>query len=129
MRKYAVITTSSLVLCAASLSVSAAVMLNPPEPEVITRTVIETVEVEVPVEVERVVEVEVPVEVPVERVVTVTQQVPVSSADWLNRWPSSELTTYDEGVLMCGVNAGPAVDIDPAGNQWAYCEPALAKGH
>ena len=35
------------------------------------------------------------------------------------------VTEYDEGVLFCGVNAKPALDMDPYGNWWAYCEPAL----
>ena len=32
---------------------------------------------------------------------------------------------YDEGVLFCGVGAAPAIDQDPYGNWWAYCEPAM----
>lgn len=32
---------------------------------------------------------------------------------------------HDENVLFCGVGAKPAMDQDPYGNWWAYCEPAL----
>lgn len=32
---------------------------------------------------------------------------------------------YDTGTLFCGVGAAPAIDQDPFGNWWAYCEPAL----
>ncbi|QUE25394.1 hypothetical protein SEA_FIZZLES_100 [Microbacterium phage Fizzles] len=35
------------------------------------------------------------------------------------------VTTFDGGVLLCGVNAQPAIDQDIHGNWWAYCEPAL----
>jgi hypothetical protein len=34
---------------------------------------------------------------------------------------------FDKGTLQCGVNARPAVDKDPYGNWWAYCEPALVQ--
>lgn len=65
------------------------------------------------------------VEVPVEKRVEV--RVGVSRTDWLNQWPTAPLKGYDEGVLMCGVNAAPALDTTPDGNNWAYCEPALAE--
>lgn len=32
---------------------------------------------------------------------------------------------FDEGVLVCGTGAVPAIDQDRHGNWWAYCEPAL----
>ena len=30
---------------------------------------------------------------------------------------------YDTGVLFCGALADVAVDVDPHGNAWAYCDP------
>lgn len=35
------------------------------------------------------------------------------------------VSQYDEGVLFCGTDAMPAIDQDPYGNWWAYCEPAM----
>jgi len=40
-------------------------------------------------------------------------------------WNDNARQDYDTGILDCGVNAAPAVDQDPWGNWWAYCEPAL----
>lgn len=35
------------------------------------------------------------------------------------------VTAYDEGMLICGTDAAPAIDQDTHGNWWAYCEPAM----
>lgn len=35
------------------------------------------------------------------------------------------MTQWETDTLDCGVNAKPAIDQDPHGNWWAYCEPAL----
>lgn len=39
---------------------------------------------------------------------------------------ASEWHAMDEGMLICGPYAMPAIDYDPSGRGWwAYCEPAL----
>lgn len=39
---------------------------------------------------------------------------------------ASEWHAMDEGMLICGPYAMPAIDFDPSGRGWwAYCEPAL----
>lgn len=40
---------------------------------------------------------------------------------------SGPVTEYDERTLICGTEAGVAIDTDIHGNVWAYCEPALAE--
>jgi len=35
------------------------------------------------------------------------------------------VATWDDGRLICGTNAAPAIDQDRYGNWWAYCEPAM----
>ncbi|QIG59109.1 hypothetical protein SEA_RUBYRALPH_101 [Microbacterium phage RubyRalph] len=57
-------------------------------------------------------------------------EVPAPVTEWAPRPADTERATgpvqeYDEGVLFCGVGAKPALDVDPFGNWWAYCEPAL----
>lgn len=36
-----------------------------------------------------------------------------------------EITGMDQGILVCGQYAKPAIDYDPEKGWWAYCEPAL----
>lgn len=46
----------------------------------------------------------------------------MDAPEYVQPWPG-----MDDGSLECGTGAAPAVDIDPYGNHWAYCEPALAE--
>lgn len=47
--------------------------------------------------------------------------------DPMDLWPTGPSREFDPGPLMCGVTAAPALDTDPYGNNWAYCEPAMVE--
>lgn len=61
-------------------------------------------------------------DVPVEEVAPVAASRPADGEP-----AAGPVDAFDTGVLFCGTGAGVAIDVDPHGNTWAYCEPALAE--